>query len=616
MSDQTIPSDPNETQQLNVTQALAAPDLAAVAEEPAEIERQESEQATAPKKRSLLPILLIGAGGLMALIIVVGLVVLASTQLGRGFSRLDAANPVALHPDGMAVILTDAASTTRVQIETLPQAVFMDGSGGRQWVTARDALPATVEALSPVYQIDVRGEAPLTIEMAIPNGAEPLAMLDVYAWDADAGEWIFVPAVQDAARQVLSIETDQSMNLLAARVSPDDSPEMGLVVTPGGEGLLGTYGLAMPEGITINAAGEVIGQPAQADASTVLPIVANRSGGINSYDDAGIRTTLIERLVGVSAQYDGLVLDFAPGSDYPLFVEELRTALAEQGQQVHVVVSGTDFGPYNLPALATAADHIWVAPGPHPQAYLPSGSVRDALGEAVDLVDRNKLGLMVNGLSVDLSNDQAIPLGFRESTRLFGDVTPVEGYFSPDRPLAPGSDFALRLTGPVTSAGYDQAVGMNYFTYTDSDQQTHYVYFASARSISQKLDWVRYYGLSGAVVYGVAHPDPAPRAADGVTAFLSQQQVGDPSALTIIWEVTSSSGASLARQEGDLSLIQFLWQSASEPDQYTISASIAEQGDTLVNRGEVIVAVDPSAVTVVEPEPAEDEELAEAEPDD
>jgi hypothetical protein len=92
-------------------------------------------------------------------------------------------------------------------------------------------------------------------------------------------------------------------------------------------------------------------------------------------------------------------------------------------------------------------------------------------------------------------------------------------------------------------------------------------------------------------VYGLAHPEAPTYLADGLSAFLGGETIGEPSPMTIVWRVTGSSGAMLDEKQGDLTLLQYLWQVVSDPGEYQVSAGVkdsaseAEIGKLVVNVG-------------------------------
>ncbi|MEJ2148111.1 MAG: hypothetical protein P8Z40_01385 [Chloroflexota bacterium] len=570
----------------------------------------DEEQPTAPP--SIVWIGLAGGIGLAVIALVLFLVVI---RPGEGFTQLDAAAPSLYHPDGLTVYLAPGTEEIRAKLTTVPRESFLNGEAGREWETALAALPPQVTPLSPIYVVETRGEGALGADMAIPNGADPMALLDLYRWDDGSGEWVFLPSQQNAARQVITFQVDSfPANVIAAHTVLS-SLTAGVVVSQGGPDLGSSYGLALLEGVSIDAAGQITGTPAPSSSETALPLVENRAGGFTAYADPGQQAAMIEGLVALAANYDGLALDFDNGEGYTDFVAALAETLHEQDKRLDVMVRGPSLAGYNLAALGEGADMLWYAPGDNPADYLPTGSVRDALGELVSQVDRAQVGLVVDALNVDVAEGAATPITRQDALALFGQVEPIPGYFDPAIPLTPGSDLPVRLTGRVESMGFDLPLGMNYLTYHDDGGTLHHVYFASAQSLQRKLAWARFYSLGAVAVSGIAHPDAVAGVEEGVSAFLNQQQLNSPPALALVWRVIGEAGA-VAEEEGDLSLLQFLWEVVANPGSYEIVAAVDEEGESELGRLAVEVAeVTPVAEVPEEeptptatPEPGEEEE--------
>ena len=531
--------------------------------------------------------------GLLVLAIAASIVIfLALTGgLGGGFTRLTPTNPTLFHPDGLSITLQSDAGSTRVKITSTPREAFMADQAGNAWVSAHAALPQTVTPLSPIFVIEVRGAGPLQGEIAFPNGAEPLELLDLYTWDEASGTWQFLPSRVDQNRQLIVFQTNAALGgVLVAHTNPD-APSAGVIVAPGGPDLGPTYGLAVVEGMFIDNSGQLTGTPAQASGSTVLLMVKNQQGGFTAYQDASQRAVYIDQLLSSVGNYDGLVLDFAGGPGYTDFVAELAARIHEAGKHLDITLDGTAMsGNYDPSALSSHIDRIWVAPGDNPAAYLPDGIAEEILTSLVGLVHRERIGLLVSALNTNLISGVAQPIRFDEAAALFGSPEAVPGYLSPEQAVLAGGNLPLRLSGAVESMGYDEVLGLNYLTYRDQTGQVGYVYFASPQNLSQRLELARTYGLSAVLIGGLAHPDAVPNIADGLSGFLSHQPLPAPADLAITWRVTSGSGANLSEESGGLNLIQFLWKAVTEPGEYQISAEVSG-GNQQSERGSINVFV-------------------------
>lgn len=547
----------------------------------------------------------------VVLVLVAGIALLIILRPFEGpFTGLSAANPSLIHPDGLTVSLAQGSDSLQAQVTTVPREAFLADQAGAQWVAAHQALASGLTPLSPIYTIKIRGAGQAVAEMAIPNGAEPLALLDVYRWEQEEGQWVFVPSSQDVARQVV-VFTPQltSQSVMAVHAQPA-APAAGVIISQGGPDLGASYGLAIPEGVSIDAQGNLVGTPAAAGASTVMPLIKNLEGGFLAYPDPAEQTRLIDQLLPIASPAHGLVLDFRPGQGYGDFLTALAGRLHEQDKRLDIVVRGTALDAAELTDLAQHVDRVWLAPGENPALYLPGGPAEEAIKMGIGRVGRSKLGLWVSGLNVEVAGDTAISISLEDALAPFGGVEPVAGYLDPDVPLAPGDSLAVRLAGQVEAMGFDPVLGMNYLSYHDSSGLLHILYLGSARSLNNKLSWANTYGLAAVAVYGLAHPQAPAYLADGLSAFLGGQTIGEPTPMTIVWRVTGSSGAMLDEQQGDLSLLQYLWQVVSDTGQYAVSVGVkdngaeAEIGKLVVSVGERPVdAPTPTATPTAGPTP-------------
>lgn len=581
----------------------------------------------APQKRQL-PVWAWGGIAVVVIMAVAAIVlfVVPGIAAGRGgagsiSATLNDGSPSLYHADGLAVALADGGQAD-VTVSTTPREAFLDGAAGREWVDAYAALPSGYTALSPIYSISVRGDAALTAEMAVPNGAEPLEHLDLYRWDAGAGAWVFVPSQLDSARQVVTFSPQAPSAHVMAFKAAGSTPALGMVVTSGGPDLSGaTYSVALPEGLAVDEAGSLGGTPAEASATSVLPIVENRAGGFTAYADT--QAPVIGQLVEAAAPYGGLTLDFAPAEGYTQFVAALAEQLHAGGKQLNVILRTSDLAGIDIALLGQHADRVWISPTDDPAAYLSGNTVDQMLSVLVGQVERRKLGLLTSALHVDITPEGSRRVSFEEAAGPLGGVAAAEGYLGGDgSSLAAAGTLPLRLDGSAESLGYDSALKVNYLTYRDEAGALHHVYFTSAASLQARLQLARKYALSAAAIHGLAHPDAPAELADGLTALLSEQPLGDPQPLELVWQVRDGSGAELSREQGDLSLLQFVWEAPSDPGAYAVAAALSD-GSQTSERGElgvqVVAATDPTGTPTPPPTQAPSDDPTPAvtpEPDD
>lgn len=577
---------------------------------------QEFRPAEEPPRRRRLPVWVWPAAAVIVIALVGGLVLLLS-QLGRPGSpggavsgTLSAANPSIYHPDGLIVTLVEGSPDAGVTLSTTPRDALAGGSVPEALANAYSALIPGLAPLSPVYSIDVSGEATLVAEMAVPGGTSVLERLDLYRWDAGTGAWVFIPSQLDRARQVVTFRPGGASTHVMAFESAATSPVAGVLVTPGGPALDAAVGLALVEGVAIDETGALTGAPAEASAATVLAVVENRAGDLPDYTAAP--PELADRLVELAGPYAGLALDFDTRAGYGEYVAALAERLHAAGKQLHLILRTSDFAGLDVAAAGGVADRVWVSPAYDPAAYLSGNTVEQMMDRLVGQVERRKLGLLVSALHVDVADAGSTLVSFEQAVEPLGSVQVAEGYLTEGAAIPGGSFLPLRLDGSVESLGYDPALKMNFLTYRDADGMVHHVYFASAANLQQRLDLARRYALAGAAVHGLAHPDAPEGLAGNLPAFLAEQPVAEPEPLEIVWQVQDASGAALSEDRGDLSLVQYFWEASVGPGQYRISALLnaasqtSQRGEISVEVGEGGAAARPTATTGVTPAPTRD----------
>lgn len=573
------------------------------------------------EKLSLNTILIIGAGVAVLVVIGVAAVLYLLPALGiggGGFTRLDEGNSSVAHRDGL-VVTFQGGDPLAVNLDSQPREQFVSGQAGGTWTDAFNQLPSELSMLSPIYTIEAREEpgGRLYAEMNIPNGAEPLETLSLYAWDEAAGVWVFMPSRQDIVRDVIGFTPTSSTTHVAAFQQEATQPGIGLVMgeaTTLDSAVAQALEFSLPRGVTLMADGTLNGEPVsptEADEAQATPLVSN-ADGYQSFADTALNETAFGNLSGLAASYDGLALDFAVGDAdrdaFSAFVTGLADRLHGEGKTLAVVVRSTTLSAYDLQALSSAADRIWWAPGDDPTVYLEGGSVQNVLYSLVGDLDRRTLGLLVSSDTVDVSPSQVKSVGAEDALEVFGEVAPIEGYLSEENSTVPGEQIPFRLTGPLQAMAYDSTLGANYVAYTGEDDTTHYIYFGSAESLSRKLDWANRYGLNAVAVESNDDALSVNAATTGLSAFIAQTAAAPPPELSIAWQVLGAEdGATLTETAGDLSAIQFLWVAEDEAGDYTISATVngqasSQRGDLTVTVGEVASAPQPQTQQSTETE--------------
>jgi hypothetical protein len=514
-------------------------------------------------------------------------------QLGVGGSYTDLAGVAYFHPDGLSVLAVEDIKNLRVQVTTIPREAFLSDLAGDQWQIAHAQLPSYLTPLSPVFTIRTRGEGQIVAEMSIPNGAEPYKRLALYTWNNDSMQWEFVPSQLNLIRQVIQFyPSADALNVMAVHVEPQ-VPDAALVVSEGGDIPDARYGFAIVEGVKIDETGTLVGQPVPASASLIMLLVENRLGGVSSYSDSVLQAALTEQIATAAAGANaGVVLDFAWGEGYGDFVAALSEQLHAQGKRVEVVIRAGDAFEPVLPAVSARVDRFWAAPGDNPALYLDNGGAGETLDRVVNLIDRSRVGLMIDAGVVESGSDYGTVTSLDSASAVIDGVTVVEGYANPDEVVVEaGTLLPLKVNGPLAEMGLDLAMGLNYLAYYGADEQVQYLYFGSASSVRQRLEWANLYSLSAVAVRGIADPDAPAGIVGGVSAFLDRQAVEMPAPVALEWKVLDETGLEVATATGDLTLAQYVFDTSVTPGQYTVTASINEQGREILIDALAVVVV-------------------------
>ena len=112
-------------------------------------------------------------------------------------TRITEAGGVVADADGTQVIFEPGAVSEpfRANLSSVPRVSFLEGSAGKDLLAAAKAIPQTLVAKSPYYELGLRGGTPSasTWVVPIPNDSEPYETLDVYTWESANQRWQWLP---------------------------------------------------------------------------------------------------------------------------------------------------------------------------------------------------------------------------------------------------------------------------------------------------------------------------------------------------------------------------------------------------------------------------------------
>ncbi len=584
-----------------------------------------SDQKTGTKKQKSSPagqkkpgisksVLLYAGLGVGATVIVVLLIVLLVTQLGGGgYEKLGAANPSMTHPDGLTFTITEGGPL-QVRLDTTPRELALNGRVPRAFSGAMEALPSYLDLKSPLYTIDVKGEAKVDIEIVIPNDSEPYQTLDLYRWDAEAGEWRFVPNQVDMMAGV--IHTDIIVSNLAVFQTRSTTPLISTILEPGDSlnaASAAVLNLVMPTGYQLQSDGSLVGAPAagwQPGAGyAVAPVVSGDSASISSmlYNPASLALHIEDlRMLTVNSGYNGITLDYqgltpTDREAFAMFTSDLADALHESNKVLVVVLpqpagggASWDTGGYDWRAIGAVADAVVVQPGIRPADYSADGAAFNMLTWAVGEISRYKIHLASSVKSYDETNNTLI--SFEEAVAPLGVVTVSPALPEGAAAYQSGTQFSFNLSGDVSEVGADQNTGAYTYTVTEETGQRR-IWIVSANAVRARLDMFSKYNLGGMFLRSFGSPGNDSGLIQAITEFKVKNASSLPSQFEVQWTLTDASGAFLTQQTSIGT--PWAWR-ADFPGAYTVQGGIAGgQGN---DRGAVGIQIADSGVEIAEEE--------------
>jgi len=613
----------------------AAPELAPEAQPTVETPEEEPPAPREGRRSVFTGVLNWLRGGNWVYLVIAALVVAAlilppislPQRLGLvGCVRLTADAPSTSHPDGITVALAPGSTRGfRLRLDSVPRLEFLEGSAGADLRAAAAAIPEVLQPKSPYYVLHPcsRATGPVTIEVAIPDDAEPWETLDLYTWTGEAWEWI--GGTLDLEREVLVAQVDELPPSVVMMQTLPVVPAVGAVVS-GDEAssLPEEFTEALLPGLYLGTDGTVLGEVPTIEGVDAEPVFLLR----NWQEDAPPNTALLSDLLsdpavqqahieavvtkatdggaaGVALDYRGVVSEQREA--FSAFVAALAEALHAQSVRLEVIVpaatageAGWETGGYDWAALGRSADVLVVPLPDDPAAYAEEGKVASLLRWAVGQVDRYRLRAMVSSLSAESVDGTVHHVGLEEALAPFGRVqAPTQG------PLEPGQEVVFTLTGRVSSIVRDETAGTYVITYESEGGDSRSLWLGTPSFLARKLDWALRYHLGGVVVTDLLDEGNMAGVVDAVEAYRVAAGGPEPTELEVTWRVEGP-GASASEEVVTLTQPDFRWVAPQEPGTYTVSAAIAG-----VSRGSVRMTVaTPTPTPTPTPEPLSAEEAA------
>jgi spore germination protein YaaH len=556
--------------------------------------------------------------------------------LGAGHTLIAMEGGAVVDPDGAQLMFPSEGliEPIRVRLEAIPRVSFLEGSAGKQWLRAAEALPTWLIPKSPLYTVSLRGQAPqaTTFSSPIPNDSEPYETLDLYTWNAAAGEWEWLPSQIIGEDEAIEGQWDKipgsivvmQTNPLALSVAAD---------LPAGLNAPAEADNALTEihafGLTLGGDGAIEGDQSalpQAGGGTsysVWPIVRN-------WDDSGIvRTDLVNNLLITPDAWDvhfaaiealvagrlyaGIDLDYrgiepALRADYVNFLSQLADRLHGQGKLLAVRVEAPvqvsadrwDTYGYDWNGLSLASDVIAVPAIVDPRSYAPGGQMEALLKWAVGQVDRSKLQLVLPARSVEKAGNYLLLVGYD------GALSPLMGPIRSTDPVAvPGQPVSLTMLSEhqATDLAFDSVLGVYGYQYRDDSGETRTVWLENAASLAQKMMLAERFHLRGVTLQHLLEPVSDPEIWHVARRVQEGAVSPSPSSYAIAWSVTGSGGQPVTTEQRPLADRSFSFAAPEQSGgELQVQAGIVDRGYALGNAAAVGVSM-ATATPVATPTP-------------
>ena len=561
-----------------------------------------------------------------------------------GLDRLLSAGHTAIGWDGGAVVDPDGTQVTflaeglsepiKVKLEAIPRVNFLEGSAGKEWIPAAEALPNWLIPKSPLYALSVRGSMPgaVIFTVPIPNDAEPYETLDLYTWNAETGAWEWVPSQ-------LILEDD----LIEARLDYMPTTVMVMQTNPRPLGVAADLSVGMdvpaegrdvlteihPAGLRLGGDGGVEGDvsvlpQATADVSyAILPTLRNWG------DDGIVRTDLINNLLVSREQqelhiaaiealvvgnlYAGVDLDYRGvdptlRAEYAAFVAELAERLHAQGKWLSVRVEPPrqiaedrwETGGYDWRALGRAADVVCIPAIVDPRSYAPGGQMEALLNWAVGEIERSKIQLVLPARSVEKAGPYLLLKGYDEAlSPLLGQIQSAEPVVIPGQPV----NLTMLSERQASELVYDEVLGTYSYQYRDNAGQTRTVWLENASSLAQKMTLAQRYHLRGVTLQHLLAPVSDPEIWDVARRFQEGAASPNPSNYAFAWRVIGPDGNTVAAEQRPLGDRSFSFSAPERAGgELYVEAGLADRGRPLSTVEAVTLSV-ATATPVATPTP-------------
>ncbi|MBN1678925.1 MAG: hypothetical protein JW966_01450 [Anaerolineae bacterium] len=529
-----------------------------------------------------------------------------------------------------------------VHVAALSPADYLAENTPSQGWTCETALPVGFALASNVYSLMQNGTLPRDLMLEVPVlpefGGDDNGSLALYSWNADRGEWSFLPAqpaetagtliarVTVLPRCVAAFREAASVRQVGVTLATSDTFAADMLAAnsalypgalhPTADGALSGVlapGFETGQAYDVFPVVQNFGDPAVIDVATVRRILQS----------ASLRKTHARQIAAFvlreDAGYAGVLVDYrALPSDlrdqFSVFVRELSGLLQPADRRLVVAVpmpeqesSGSWLtGAYDWRALGRYADAVVINGPLDPLAYAPGGAVDAVLDWAAGDVSRGKLVLSLSALSVeDAGQGIAALMAADEAVSFLTDVQ-----FDAAEPLEPGQTVTVTIGAPggITAAfERDDAANTPALRYVGPDDQLlRTMWITDPLALRYRLERATAHGLGGVLVRETMAAGVLPGVDTALLAYWLDQPVEGGTYDPVLEWIVKDEAVVLVQEIGQLGQ-PFVVQLADGQKTLTVDAVI---DGVLVGSRTAAVAVPEEPETTPAPEesaPAESE---------
>jgi hypothetical protein len=524
----------------------------------------------------------------------------------RGCQTLSAGSPVIALPDGVGIALS-GGGRLRVCPSSVTREVLLAGQGGREYQRALQSLPAYLELRSPLYTFEPRGDGHAVVQIPLPADATPYQTLDLYRWDEEAGQWVFVPGHVDVAAGVFRASTLPDNVALFQTRRPTSLIGTTLEAGQTLDAIsASTLNLVMPAGVNLRhdgtLEGALIGGWELGAGYAVVPVVRTTDSpalGTLLYNQASVALHIedLKNFV-VGDGYHGVAIDYpvnpADREAFTAFITNLANTLHQHNKLLIVVLPRPaggamtwDTGGFDWQAIGAVADAVIIEAGNNPVDYAVNGSAISLLGWAVGEISRFKVYLAMSASSVQDADGNLTLISYDEALAPLGTVSVSAATPASSDVYPVGTELNFGLNGNITDLIADQNTGA--YTYTlPADGGQRRIWIVTANTIRARLDMAATYNIGGMVINDLLAEGNDAGLETAINEFKASNVSTVPSQLTMQWTVSGASGAVLSQSTGIGTPL--VWR-ADAPGDYTVQGQIV--GGRVSDRGSVAVRVAP-----------------------